>query len=46
MEILPGMLVIFGPVVILGLALAGEACLEKLSRVARRFNGLRSFHFG
>jgi hypothetical protein len=45
MEVLPGILVIFGPVVIMGLALAGAACVEKLMRVARRAQGLRDLRF-
>jgi hypothetical protein len=46
MEVFPGILVVFGPLVIMGLALAGEACIEKLSRLARRWQGLRGLHFG
>lgn len=45
MEVLPGILVIFGPVVIMGLALAGAACVEKLARVTRRWQGLRDLHY-
>lgn len=46
MEFVPGILVVFGPMVIMGLALAGAACVEKLAHKAHRWQVMRSFHFG
>lgn len=46
MEFVPGILVVFGPMVIMGLALAGAACVEKLAHKARRWQALRGLHFG
>ncbi len=46
MEFLPGILVVFGPMVIMGLALAGAACIEKLAHKAQRWQAVRSLRLG
>lgn len=46
MDILPGMLLVFAPLLILGAALVGEACVQRIVRAVRRFTAVRAVHFG